>query len=166
LTFTLASVTSDDLAQRLLRAMNVQAAAVGIELNLVSLTPEELWGSWINGSRFQAALLIERDPPGGGVRGRFGSAGPHNLSRLKDLKLQRSLDAADRTLSGTSAAVTAPFDRLAALVPVLPLIRLKVAVATRRGIHEMAANASADGFLWNCERWWIDRGVAASPTSS
>jgi peptide/nickel transport system substrate-binding protein len=166
LTFTLASVGTDDLAQRVLRAMNVQAAAVGIELNLVSLNSDELWGSWINGSRFQAALLIERDPPGGGARGRFGLAGPRNLSRLSDGTLGRSLDAADRTLADTAPAVAAPFDRIAALVPVLPLFRLKVAVAARRGVHEMTANASADGFLWNCERWWIDPSARSSPSGS
>jgi hypothetical protein len=100
------------------------------------------------------------------VRGRFGLAGPYNLSRLTDASLRRSLDAADRTLVDTSPAVAAPFGRLASLVPALPLIRLNVTLAARRGVHELVANASADGFMWNCGRWWIDPRVARSTPGS
>ena len=166
LTFTVASVGTDELASRMLRAMNTQAAAVGFDLNLVSLDAETLWGSWQDGSRLEATLLVVRDPPGGGLRARFGLAGRANVSHLSDPRLRGLLDAADATLDDASATVDAPFGRVAELVPVIPLFRLDAVVAAREGVHEVAASAASDGFLWNCSEWWVERGAEASPAAS
>jgi peptide/nickel transport system substrate-binding protein len=166
LSFTVASVGNDELMARVLRAMNSQASAVGFDMNLVGLDSDVLWGSWLSGSRFDAAILIERDPPGGSFRARFGLSGPHNLSGLADAKLRALLDAADRTLDDASPAVDAPFARVADFVPVIPLFRLDATVATRPEVHEVAASAAADGFLWNVEKWWIDGGTEPGPAAS
>jgi peptide/nickel transport system substrate-binding protein len=166
LTFTVAAVGNDELMARVLRAMNSQASAVGLDLNLVGLDSDLLWGSWLSGSRFDAALLIERDPPGGSLRARFGLSGPHNISEVADTRLRGLLDIADRTLDDASPAVDAPFARMADLVPVIPLFRLDVIVATRPEVHAVAASAAADGFLWNVEQWWIDGGTEPGPAAS
>jgi len=166
LSFTVAAVSDDELAQRVLRAMNAEANGVGIDLNLTALDSTDLWGSWIASSRFQAALLVERDPPGGALRARFGIAGENNISGVADASLREMLDASDRRLDDASPAVEAPFGRIASLVPVVPLFRLDVVVAARPSLHEIAADASADGFLWNCERWWVEGGASPSPTAS
>jgi peptide/nickel transport system substrate-binding protein len=163
LTFTVASVGTDEIASRFLRAMNSQTAAVGIDLNLVQLDTETLWGTWLDGARFEAALLIVRDPPNGGLRARFGLPGRENVSRLSDAKLRGQLDAADATLDDASAVVDAPFGRVAELVPVIPLFKLDAVMAARSGVHEVTASAASDGFLWNCDRWWVEKAAAASP---
>lgn len=165
LTITVASVSSDELAQRVLRAMNAHARRVGIDLNLISLDSDELWDSWLTSSRFQAALLVQRDPPGGSLRSRFGVAGPHNVSKVADGSLGRLLDGADRTLDDTAVAVDAPFTRMAELIPAIPLFRFDVTLAARPGVNEVAAIASADGFLVNADRWWIT-GATPSPAAS
>lgn len=163
LSITTAGIGSDELVQRVLRAYNGQAAGVGIELNLVSMDANELWGAWIHGPKLEAALLIERDPPGGAVRARLGL--PGGLSRLNDATLRRMLDTADAALDPNSAAVDAPFTRVAELVPVIPLFVLDVVLAAREGVNEVVASASADGFLANAERWWIE-GATPLPTAS
>jgi len=166
LTFTVASVGNDELVNRIVRAMNTQASSVAFDMNLVGLDSDLLWGSWLSGARFDAALLIERDPPGGSLRARFGVSGPHNISGLADAKLRGLLDAADRTLDDASPAVDAPFARVAELAPVIPLFRLDAIVAARPEVHEVAASAAADGFLWNIEKWWIEGGTEPGPAAS
>lgn len=161
LSVTLAATGSDELSQRVLRALNTQASGIGVDLNLVSMDFDRLVGDWAPGSRFESGLLVLRDPPGGGLRARFGLAG--NVSRLSDRALMLALDAADRTLDDASPTVDGPSARLADLVPVIPLFVLEVTLAARAGVHEVEANASADGYLWNAAKWWRDAG---SPTPS
>ncbi len=165
LSVTVASVGHDELVQRVLRACNGQAAAIGIDLNLIAMDANELWGTWIHGSRFQAALLVERDPPGGALRARFGLPGAHDVSRLNDAGLRADLDAADAALDPNATVVDAPFTRLAELVPVVPLFVLDVVLAARKGVNEVAASAAADGFLAGSDRWWIE-GATPLPTVS
>ena len=166
LTFTVAHVGTDELASRVLRAMNTQTSFVGFDLNLVQLDSEELWGSWLGGSRMEAALLVVRDPPGGDLRARFGLGGRNNASHLSDARLRGLLDAADQTTDDASPIVDAPSGRVAELVPVVPLFRLDAVVATRDGVHDVTASAAADGFMWACERWWVERGASPEPAAS
>ena len=67
-------------------------------------------------------------------------------------------------MDDASAAVDAPSTRIADLVPVIPLYQLEVTVAARAGVREVEANASADGFLWNVAKWWIEG--AGTPSGS
>jgi peptide/nickel transport system substrate-binding protein len=164
LSVTLAATDSDELSQRILRALNTQASGIGVDLNLVSMDYARLTGDWAPGPRFAAGLFVLRDPPGGGLRARFGIPGPENVSRLSDKALAGLLDAADRTLDDASAAVDAPSMRIADLVPVIPLYQLEVTLAARAGVREVEANASADGFLWNAAEWWIEG--AGTPSGS
>jgi peptide/nickel transport system substrate-binding protein len=162
---TLASVADDELSSRVLRALNAEAAAVGINLNLVAVDANQFWGSWIVGSRFQAGLLVERDPPGGALRARFGAAGAHNVSRLSDAGLLAALDRSDATMDDADPAVKAPFDTVAALVPVIPLFSLDVTLAARPGVRDVVASASEDGFLAGAATWWREGGsVSPSPS--
>jgi len=166
LSVTLASAGSDELTQRLVRALNTQALGVGIDLNLVSLDYDRLVADWAPGSRFEAGLFVLRDPPGGALRSRYVGTGPGNVTRLRDGALGRALDDADRTLDDASPAVDAPSARIAALVPVIPICLLDVTIAARAGTHEIEANASADGFLWNAGEWWVDGGATPTATAS
>ncbi|MGH2793610.1 MAG: ABC transporter substrate-binding protein, partial [Actinomycetota bacterium] len=166
LSVTLASAGADELTGRIARALNTQALGVGIDLNLVSLDYDRLVGDWAPGERFEAGLLIYRDPPGGALRARFGLAGPANVSRVRDQALGRALDAADRALDDASPVVDAPSGRIASLVPVIPICLLEVTLVARAGVREVEANASADGFLWNAGAWWIEGGSSPSPTAS
>lgn len=164
LSVTLAAAGSDELSQRVLRALNTQASGIDADLSLVSLDYDLLHSDWLAGSRFESALLVFRDPPGGALRARFGLSGPANVSRLSDGALGRALDGADRTLDDASTVVDVPSARIAELVPMIPLFVLEVTLAARAGIHEVKASAAADGFLWNAARWWIEGGTA-SPSS-
>ncbi|MFY9588038.1 MAG: ABC transporter substrate-binding protein, partial [Actinomycetota bacterium] len=165
LSITVAAVGSDELVQRVLRACNAQASAVGVDLNLVSMDADELWGAWIHGSKFQAALLVERDPPDGSLRARFGLPGAHDVSRLNDGGLRTLLDTSDGVLDPDASAVDAPFGRVADLVPVIPLFQLDVVLAARKGVNEVVASSAADGFLAHAEDWWIE-GATPLPTAS
>jgi hypothetical protein len=164
---TLAAPSDDELAQRVLRALNAQASSLGVDLNLVSIDFDRLQRDWLPGSRFESALQVLRDPPGGGLRSRFGVSGTTNVSRLSDKRLVSLLDGADRTLDDASPVVDAPSIRVAELLPVIPLFVLEVTLAARAGVHEVKASAAADGFLWNAGEWWVEGGSAApSPTAS
>ena len=79
LSVTLAATDSDELNQRILRALNTQALAVRVDLNLVSMDYARFTGDWAPGTRFEAGLFVLRDPPGGALRARFGVAGPENV---------------------------------------------------------------------------------------
>lgn len=164
LSVTFASDAAGELTQRVARAMNTQAIGVGIDLNLVGIDHDKLVGEWAPGDGFEAGLLVVRDPPGGALRARFGLAGPANISRLRDRRLDDALDAADRTLDDASPAVDAPSARIAELVPVIPVCLLEVTTVARRGVHEVDASAAADGFLWNAASWWVEGGGSASPS--
>jgi peptide/nickel transport system substrate-binding protein len=162
LAITLAAVGSDELLGRISQALLVQAEAAGVELRPVALDADEL-ASWIGSSRFEAALLVERDPPGGALRARFGLPSPRNVSRLDDEALRRAFDEADRTLDDRAPAVAAPFERLAELVPVVPLALLEVTLAARPGVRGVRASAAADGFLAFADRWWREKPGSPSP---
>jgi len=166
LSVTLAATDSDELNQRILRALNTQASGIRVDLNLVSMDYARLTGDWAPGARFEVGLFVLRDPPGGALRARFGLAGPSNVTLLVDRALIGLLDAADRSLDDASSAVDAPSMRLADLVPVIPLYQLEVTLAARAGVREVEANASADGFLWNAAKWWIEGGGTPSGSPS
>ena len=157
LSITVATVNDDELIQRVARALNADASEVGVDLNLIAIDSPDVWGTWLESSRFESALLVERDPPGGDVRGRYSLAGPHDLAHLNDPRLRAAVEGADATLNDASPAVRAPLERIAALVPVVPLFTLDVIVAARPGVNGIVASASADGFLWDCDSWWVSR---------
>lgn len=165
LSVTLAGVGDDELSRRVLLALNAQASAVGIDLNLVSIDFDRLQSVWLPGERFELAMLVVRDPPGGGLRARFGIGGTSNMSRLSDRSLGVALEDADRTLDDASPLVDAPSGRIADLVPVIPLYVLEVTIAARPGVGGVAASAAADGFLWNAARWFVSGG-SESPSPS
>lgn len=149
LTFTVAVVGADDLPGRVLRAMHAQAEQAGFDLNVVNLDHDRLWGDWLRSPRFEAAFLIVRDPPGGALRSRFASAmrppNGENLSGLADATLDRLLDGAE--------TVAEVHDRLAVLVPAIPVYRAVVSLIAGPNARGTEANASADGFLWNAAEW-------------
>jgi peptide/nickel transport system substrate-binding protein len=165
LKITLASVSADGLAARALRVIHSQAGGVGIEISLIDLGAEQLWGEWIRSSRFQAALVRFVDPPGGGARGRY--TGAHvlpkgsNYSRLADATLDAALADADR---GVDGALSRAATRLTEVVPAIPLWRVRVTLVARQGVNGIKAAATSDGLLWNCQDWSRNRGTAASPS--
>ena len=155
LSITVADVNTDELIQRVARTLNADASEVGVDFNLVAVDAPDLWGAWLESTRYQAAILVGRDPPGGDVRGRYSLAGPHDLARVDDPRLRTAVETADATLNDGAPAVLAPLQRLATLAPVVPLFTLDVTVAARAGVNGINASASADGFLWDCDSWWL-----------
>lgn len=163
--FTIASIASDELADRVLRAVHGQTRALGFDPNLVGVDADEFWSEWMQGSRFEAALAWMADPPGGAARARYASGfvppAGINYSRLRSKALDRALGEADG-LGDAGLALVA--ELLAEAVPVIPLYRVRVTAAARRDIHGVEANASADGFLASAHAWWREGG--ASPAAA
>lgn len=153
LNVTVATVGLDEIPTRVLRALHAQAERVGIDLNVVDLDGAEVWRDWLRTPRFEAAFVVVRDPPLGSLRARFESTrrATSNLTATADAELDRLLRAADA--DGSAAAVSAE-QRVATLVPVIPLYRVVVALTAGPAAGGLSANASADGFLWNAEGWF------------
>ena len=141
LTFTIAVPDSDGLAGIIARALTFQSVRAGIDAEAISLPVDELMRSWLTGSRFQAALLTWRDPPGGAARARFDGSG--SVPRLNDETLSAGL------LSNSGAAQA----RMASLLPVIPLSTLAVTLAWSARVRGPVANAEADGPFWNAQDW-------------
>jgi len=153
----------DDLTGTIARAVQFQAVRAGFDLQTVGLDVEDLWGSWLHGSRFEAAIVIWRDAPGGSMRARFGTSGAgaarvRTRPRLVDAALDRHLAAADR--AAAPVYPRAADARLAAMVPVLPLFAVPVFMLAREGVGGVCASAEADGPLWNAHRWSLTEAVA------
>ncbi|MFN2613794.1 MAG: ABC transporter substrate-binding protein [Actinomycetota bacterium] len=68
LSFTLATISTEPLAQLLARAVQFQAARAGFDVQPLALDNDNLWRKWIPGARFDAALVVWRSPPGGAPR--------------------------------------------------------------------------------------------------
>jgi ABC-type transport system substrate-binding protein len=149
----------DELTERVLHAMHVQAAEAGIDLNVVDLDPDQLWRDWVfSTSRLEAALLIERDPPGGALDARFDSRrrapGGENVSGIADRALDRALRSADQASDVAGPERAQAEQRIAELLPVIPLYQVTVVVVAGPHAGGLVANASQDGFLWDAEHWY------------
>ena len=143
LSFTVAVPDSDGLAGIIARALTFQAVRANIDVQEINLPIDELM-QWLTGSRFRAAILTWRDPPGGAARARFAGGGRLlDIARLNDAALNAALLS-----GGTSAQV-----RLASLVPVIPLSTLAVTLAWSARVRGPVANAEADGPFWNVQEW-------------
>ncbi|MCA1831562.1 MAG: ABC transporter substrate-binding protein [Actinomycetota bacterium] len=151
LSVTLALIGADELPERISRALHAQAEQTGFDLNTVALDADEFWRDWLRGSRFQVALVVLRDPPGGGLRAHFGSSEGENISKVSDASLDTLLNKADATPSAPEAGGVE--QRLTQLVPAIPLYRARVTLIASRDALGVEANASADGFLWNAASW-------------
>jgi peptide/nickel transport system substrate-binding protein len=158
LAFSIASVVSDDLADRILRAVHTELRARGFEPNLVALDSDELWPDWLLSSRLQAALVRFADPPGGSARAHYHTSGGWNYSSVSDAVLDRALDGADADAKG----LVQVGGRVAELLPVLPLYRPRVTAAAGDAVHGVEANASADGMFVSAHRWWREGGASPS----
>jgi len=148
LEISIASTGSDDLTQRVVRAVFAHLKAAGFAVNLVSLEDEALWRDWLPSTRFQAAIVTFADPPGGALRDRYHSgqvmpAGV-NIARIADPALDATVEAGDAPSAATE------LDRLAV---VIPLWRASVPAVARRGVGGVRAVASADGMLAVAHDW-------------
>ncbi len=152
LTFTVAAPPGE-LTDRVLRAMHAQARRTGFDLNAVTLDDDRLWRDWIRGSRFQAAMVVVRDAPGGNLLERYATGSPHNVCKLADRTLDGLLDAAIGHIPLDPASLAGASRRLAQLLPLIPLYRSRVTTIAARAVRNIRANGSADGFLWNAADW-------------
>jgi peptide/nickel transport system substrate-binding protein len=154
LSFTLA-LAGDELPDRVAAAIHQQAAEAGFDVDIVDMPPDELWRDWIWGSRFEAAFLEVRDPPGGALRARYdaGYVRPKgfNISGIADASLDGALRGIDASASGTEAAAER---RLAALVPAIPLYQSEVVLVAGPHAGGLVADASEDGFLTTAAAWY------------
>lgn len=155
LSFGLAFEDVQDLPAFVTNAVVYHARRAGIEVDAVPLDPAVFWGEWLEGPEFEAAFVVWRDPPLGGVRAHVGTTGAGRSrlpgrARLRSPELDRALAADDRNVEGQATRAARPLRRLA---PVVPLLRFSVTIVTRAGIEGVAASAEADGPFWNVEDW-------------
>ncbi len=146
LSLTMASVSGDDLVARVVRALYQRLRSAGFDISLVGLEYEQLWRDWLPSSRLHTAVVRFADPPAGALWARYAGNQAYpagtNYARI-----------ADATLDGALGSAPDAARRLSEIVPVVPLYRVRVAVAVRTTVTGVRAAASADGFLVSAAEW-------------
>ncbi|MGH2724371.1 MAG: ABC transporter substrate-binding protein [Actinomycetota bacterium] len=140
-----------ELLDLLARFVHLELQAAGVDVELVPVEGDELWGAFIPQRRFDLAIVEWRGGPSPDLSPWVrmpGAAAP--LTNLRDAPTAR-LGA--RVARGEPGALEEAQGRLAELVPVLPMFQPRTAMAWRAGITGLATNPSVDGPLWNAWAW-------------
>lgn len=153
LALTIAVPNGDELAFVVARALQFQAARAGFDLQAIGLDPDRLQTDWLPNDDFDAAVVTWRDPPSGAARAHFAVTGTGptrtpNPSRLADPTLDRLFTKEDQTASPAGSA-----ERLAALVPAIPLYTPVVSLVAGPHLQGPQSSAAADGPFWNAHTW-------------
>ncbi len=133
-----------ELIEFLARYVQAELERAGADVELVSLEPDVFRGTFLPAGRFDLALVEVRSGPAPDLSGLVETVA------LQDPELSSLLEAVER---GEDEAVAAAQQRLADLVPVLPLYQPQVAVASAPGVEGVVANPTVDGPLWNAAEW-------------
>ena len=102
-------------------------------------------GDWLATGEYQAALVLELDPPWPCWTCRWGAVSG---------ELGGLAEAAD---GGDVGAVAQLQERLRAESLVVPIWRPVTRVAWRSVVHGVEPNGYAPGSAWNAWQWWLDR---------
>lgn len=141
-----------DLAARFVQA---EVKRAGGDVELVPLDGDVFHGEWLPERRFDLALWEGRSGPNAWLSRWFAATGDERVSQLIDVKLNETLTEAEQDVSGKRSALELAQERLAELVPVLPLFQPKVTIGWRAGVRGIVANPTVDGPLWNAWNWSI-----------
>lgn len=145
--------STHSLARFVLLAIRQNVREAGLQLELRSSVPEVLYGRWQSAGEFDIALVERRGSPGMSLSGSYRSdrhpnAG-RNYSRISSPELDGLLDGAELDIDATGPSM----EKLAELVPTLPIFETKLLIAHRDRIRGMDPNATVDGPFWNIHLW-------------
>jgi peptide/nickel transport system substrate-binding protein len=146
-----------DLAARYVQA---ELKRAGGDVELVPLDADVFQNEWLPERRFDLALWESRTGPGPWLPRWFAATGDERVSQLIDAELNDILAEAEQEGPANQAALSGAQERLADLVPVLPLFQPKVTMGWREGVDGIAANPTVDGPLWNAWNWSITPSAA------
>jgi ABC-type transport system substrate-binding protein len=146
-----------DLAARFVQA---EIKRAGGDVELVPLDPDVFQGEWLPERRFDLALWEGRSGPNAWLSRWFAATGDERVSHVIDGGLDEILAEAEQGGAEGQSALERAQERLAELVPVLPLFQPKVTVGWRDGVRGMVANPTVDGPLWNAWNWSIESAPA------
>jgi peptide/nickel transport system substrate-binding protein len=139
-----------DLAARYVQA---ELERAGGDIELVPLDADQFQSEWLPERRFDLALWESRSGPQPWLTRWFGATGDERVSRLIDAELTELLGEAEGDGDRAEAALTEAQERLADLVPVVPMFQPKVTMGWREGVSGIVANPTVDGPLWNAWNW-------------
>jgi hypothetical protein len=145
-----------EVMELLARFVREEFRRIGVDVELVPLDSDVLWGRFLLQRRFDLVLLERRSGAAADLDDWVqepGAAAP--LTHLRDAPLARLLQDADR---GDLMALGSAQDRLAGLAAVLPVFQVKTTMAWSPRISGPEANPSVDGPLWNAWAWAKRRG--------
>ena len=141
-----------DLAARYVQA---ELERAGGDVELVPLDADTFQGEWLPDRSFDLALWEARSGPEPWLTRWFAATGDERVSQLIDVELSEILGEAEKAGAKGRTALARAQERLAELVPVLPLFQPKVTMGWRQGVGGIAANPTVDGPLWNAWNWSI-----------
>lgn len=149
----LSTSSTHALARFVLLAIRQNVREAGLQLELRSPVPEVLYGRWQASGEFDIALVERRGSPGMSLSGSYRSdrhpnAG-RNYSRISSTELDGLLDGAELDTDGTGPLM----EKLAELLPSLPIFETKLLIANREQVKDMDPNATVDGPFWNIHLW-------------
>lgn len=140
------------LARFVLLAIRQNVREAGLQLELRSPVPEVLYGRWQASGEFDIALVERRGSPGMSLSGTYRSdrhpAGGRNYSRISSPELDGLLDSAE-----VGNDVGPLMEKLAELLPALPIFETKLLMAHRHEVVGTDPNATVDGPFWNIHLW-------------
>jgi ABC-type transport system substrate-binding protein len=141
-----------ELVEFLARYVQAELEGAGADVELVPLEPDVFRGTFLPGRRFDLALVEVRSGPSPDLA-RYAEApgGTPAFTGLQDPELSSLVEAVER---GEQDALAQAQQRLAELVPVLPLFQPQVAVASAEGVSGVEANPTVEGPLWNAAQWF------------
>lgn len=146
-----------DLAARYVQA---ELERAGGDVELVPLDAEAFQGERLPERSFDLALWEARSGPEPWLTRWFAATGDERVSQLIDAELTEILGEADQEGAEGQPALGQAQERLAELVPVLPLFQPKVTMGWREGVGGIVANPTVDGSLWNAWNWSIGSDAA------
>jgi peptide/nickel transport system substrate-binding protein len=141
-----------DLAARYVQA---EVKRAGGDVELVPLDADVFQNEWLPERRFDLALWESRAGPEPWLLRWFAATGDERVSQVIDAELNDILAESDQEGPANQAALSGAQERLAELVPVLPMFQPKVTMGWREGVGGIAANPTVDGPLWNAWNWSI-----------
>jgi peptide/nickel transport system substrate-binding protein len=146
-----------DLAARYVQA---ELERAGGDIELVPLDADAFQGEWLPERRFDLALWESRSGPEAWLTRWFAATGDERVSQLIDADLTELLAEAEGGGPRGETALADVQERLAELVPVVPLFQPKVTMGWREGVSGIVANPTVDGSLWNAWNWSITSDAA------
>jgi peptide/nickel transport system substrate-binding protein len=147
--------TKGELLEIAARYVQAELERAGGDVELVPLDADAFQGEWLPEQRFDLALWESRSGPEPWLTRWYGDTGDERVSRVIDTELNEFLHEADGGGPRRERALTRAQERLAELVPVLPLFQPRVTMGWRDGVSGLEANPTVDGPLWNAWNWSI-----------